>query len=113
MKIKNKNIIQVVNGAGAKPYLDGDDYVHPEYINDKRGCKLLHFNTELGYCMFDMKPKSLKIHYFDKNNNELFVSSAIKSLSKKEYKKFRYSGSLFSIKTNMKGKLSKSYKVNL
>ena len=72
MKIKNKNVIQVVNGAGAKPYLDGDDYVHPEYINDKRGCKLLHFNTELGYCMFDMKPKSLKIHYFNQNNNELF-----------------------------------------
>ena len=62
--IKNKNIIQVVNGAGAKPYLDGDDYVHPEYINDKKGCKLLHFNTELGYCMFDMKPKTLKIHYY-------------------------------------------------
>ena len=74
MKIKNKNIIQVVNGAGAKPYLDGECKICliPEYINDKRECKLLHFNTELGYCMFDMKPKTLKIHYFDQNNNELF-----------------------------------------
>ena len=72
MKINNKDIIQVVNGAGAKPYFDDDDYVHPEYIDNKRDCKLLHYNTELGYNMFDMKPKSLEIFYYDKNNNELF-----------------------------------------
>ena len=73
MKINNKDIIQVVNGAGAKPYFDDDDdYVHPEYIDNKKGCELLHSNTELGYCMFDMKPKSLEIFYYDKNNNELF-----------------------------------------
>ena len=69
---KNKNVIQVINGAGAKEYYESDEHVHPEYIDRKRGCKLLHENTELGYCMFDMKPKNLKIHYFDKNNNELF-----------------------------------------
>ena len=72
MKIGGKDVIQIINGAGAKPYLDGDDYIHPEYISKKRGCKLLHVNTELGYCMFDMKPKSLEIFYYDKNNNELF-----------------------------------------
>jgi hypothetical protein len=72
MKIKNKGVIQVVNGAGAKEYYDSDEYVHPEYINNKRGCELLHENTQLGYCMFDIKPKSLEILYFDKNNNELF-----------------------------------------
>ena len=72
MKINNKDIIQVVNGAGAKPYFEDDDHVHPEYIENKKGCELLHVNTELGYNMFDMKPKSLEILYFDKNNNELF-----------------------------------------
>lgn len=78
MKIGNRDIIQVVNGAGAKPYYESDEYVHPEYINNKKGCELLHENTELGYCMFDMKPKSLKIDYFDQNNNELFTHKILK-----------------------------------
>ena len=47
------------------------------------------------------------------NNNELFVSSATKSMSKIDYKRFKYSGALFSVKTNMKGRLSKSYKAKL
>jgi len=34
-------------------------------------------------------------------------------MSKKDQKKYRYSGSFFSVKTNMKGKLSKSYKISL
>ncbi len=45
-----------------------------------------------------------------KNNKELFVSSARKSLNKKELKKFHYSGSLFKVKTNIKGNYSKSFK---
>ena len=48
-----------------------------------------------------------------KNNNELFVSSATKSMSKDDFKKYRYSGALFSVKTNMKGKSLKSYKIRL
>ena len=48
-----------------------------------------------------------------KNNNELFVSTATKSMSKLDFKKYKYSGALFSVKTNMKGKLSKSYKAKL
>ena len=48
-----------------------------------------------------------------KNNNELFVSTATKSMSKVDFKKYRYSGALFSVKTNIKGKLSKSYKAKL
>ena len=38
-----------------------------------------------------------------KNRNELFVTSAIKGMNKKQINKFYYSGSLFKIKTNMKG----------
>jgi len=48
-----------------------------------------------------------------KTNNELFVSTATKSMSKVDFKKYKYSGALFSVKTNMKGKLSKSYKAKL
>jgi len=45
------------------------------------------------------------------NKNELFVTSALKGMKKKEIKKFSLSGSLFSIKTNSKGKVSKSFKI--
>lgn len=92
-------------------------------IDSKKNLWVCHFS---GACISIFNEQGKKIHKIDfpaknitnctfggKNNSELFVSSAIKSMSKKEFKKFRYSGSLFSIKTNMKGKLSKSYKVNL
>jgi|TARA_Y100000389_G_scaffold111124_1_gene108207 hypothetical protein len=78
MKIGNKKVIQVVNGAGAKPYYEGEDHIHSEYINNKRGCNLLHCNTELGYCMFHPTKKSFKIYYFDNNNKELFSHKILK-----------------------------------
>ncbi len=45
------------------------------------------------------------------NKNELFVTSALKGMKKKEMKKFGLSGSLFSIKTNSKGTVTKSFKI--
>ena len=47
-----------------------------------------------------------------KNNNELFVSSATKSMSKKDFKDFRYSGSLFSVRSNIKGFVQKKFIIN-
>ena len=44
-----------------------------------------------------------------RNNNELFVTTAKKGMSKAEMQKYRYSGNLFSLKTNMKGILQKKY----
>ncbi len=38
-----------------------------------------------------------------KNNSSLFITSATKKMKKNEYKKYKFSGSLFKIKTNMKG----------
>ena len=37
------------------------------------------------------------------NNSELFVTSATKSMSIEEMKKYKYSGALFKIKTNIRG----------
>ena len=45
------------------------------------------------------------------NNNEIFVTSALKGMKKNEIKKFNLSGSLFNIKTNVKGVVSKSFKI--
>ena len=44
-----------------------------------------------------------------KNNSQIFVTSARKSLNISELKKYRFSGSLFSIKTNMKGLIQNKF----
>ena len=43
------------------------------------------------------------------NNNQLFVTSATKGMNSADLRKFRYSGSLFSVKTNCKGFLQKKF----
>lgn len=92
-------------------------------LDNKKNLWVCHFN---GACISVFNKNGTKIHKINfpaknitnctfggKNNKELFVSSATKSMLRKDYKKYRYSGSFFSIKTNMSGKLSKSYKVKL
>ncbi|MDB4846039.1 SMP-30/gluconolactonase/LRE family protein [Pelagibacteraceae bacterium] len=46
-----------------------------------------------------------------KNMNELYITSALKGMKKNEIKRFNLSGSLFHVKTNMKGLISKSFKI--
>ena len=47
------------------------------------------------------------------NNSELFVTSAKKSLSKKDLRQFKLSGSLFRIKTNVNGTIAKRFNYNI
>jgi sugar lactone lactonase YvrE len=44
------------------------------------------------------------------NNNELFISTALKGLNKSEIKKYPLSGSLFKVRTNIKGKKALPFK---
>ena len=44
-----------------------------------------------------------------KNNSEIFVTTAQKSMSKSEKKKYIFSGSLFSVKSNMIGLVQKKF----
>ena len=44
------------------------------------------------------------------SNNELFISTARKGMKAKEIKKYPLSGSLFKVKTNLKGKKTISFK---
>ena len=46
------------------------------------------------------------------NNSEVFVTSALKSMKKNEIKKYKYSGALFKIKTNIRGISQKKYNVD-
>ena len=114
-KILKKKIFIRLNSKDGSP--DGMT------IDNKKNLWVCHFN---GACISIFNTKGKKLHmikflaknitnctFGGKKNNDLFVSSATKSMSTKDHKKYRYSGSFFSVKTNMKGRLSKSFKISL
>ena len=45
-------------------------------------------------------------------NNHLFISTALKDMNDKEIKKYPLSGSLFKMRTNIKGKSTQSFKLS-
>ena len=84
---------------------------------------ICHYN---GSCISVYNKKGNKLHSVNmptKNitnctfggyrNSELFVTTAIKGMSKKELKLFPLSGNLFKIKTNVFGMINKKFKINL
>ncbi len=88
-------------------------------LDNKNNLWVCHFN---GACISVFNKKAKKIHQINlpaknitnctfggKNNTELFVTSARKSMNKEDLKKYEYSGSLFYLKTNTKGKISKKF----
>ncbi len=92
-------------------------------LDKNKNLWVTHFG---GGCISIFNPRGKKIHKIDfpaknitncnfggVNKNEVFITSALKDMTKKEINKFKYSGSLFWLKTNMKGIISKSFNVNL
>ncbi len=90
-------------------------------IDTKKNIWVCHFG---GGCITVYNLKGTRIHkiklpaknitnctFGGINKDELFVTSALKGMKKKEIKKFSLSGSLFKIKTNSKGIVSKSFKI--
>jgi D-xylonolactonase len=90
-------------------------------IDSKQNVWICHFG---GACISVYNPKGKKIHKIDldaKNitnctfgglqNNEIFVSTALKGMNKSEIKKYKHSGSLFKIKTNVRGIQPKPFKI--
>ena len=79
-----------------------------------------------GACISIFNKTGKKIHKIDlpaknitnctfggSNHSELFVTSAKKSLSKKDLRQFKLSGSLFRIKTNVNGSIAKRFNYNI
>lgn len=79
-----------------------------------------------GACISIFNKTGKKIHKIDlpaknitnctfggSNHSELFVTSAKKSLSKKDLRQFKLSGSLFRIKTNVNGTIAKRFNYNI
>ena len=90
-------------------------------IDSKKNVWVCHFG---GACITVYNSKGKKIHKVEllaKNitnctfggikRNEIFVTSALKGMKKEEINKYNLSGSLFHIKTNIKGVISKSFNI--
>jgi D-xylonolactonase len=90
-------------------------------IDSKKNVWVCHFG---GACISVYNLRGKKIHKIDLpaknitnctfgglNNNEVFVSTALKDMNKNEIKRYKLSGSLFKVKTNIKGIQSKSFKI--
>ena len=92
-------------------------------IDKKNNLWVCHFG---GACISVFNKTGKKIHKINlpaknitnctfggSNNSELFVTSAKKSLSKKDLRRFKLSGSLFRIKTNVNGSLARRFNYNI
>ena len=90
-------------------------------IDSKKNIWVCHFG---GACITVYNFKGKKIHKVEllaKNitnctfggtkRNEIFITSALKGMKKVEINKYNLSGSLFHIKTNIKGVISKSFNI--
>ena len=90
-------------------------------IDSKKNIWICHFG---GACISVYNLRGKKIHQVNldaKNitnctfgglkNNEIFISTALKGMKKNEIKKYKLSGSLFKIKTNVTGIKPKTFKI--
>jgi sugar lactone lactonase YvrE len=92
-------------------------------LDTKKNLWVCHYG---GSCITVYNPKGRKIHKINlpaknitnctfggTNNSELFITSAIKGLKKSDIKKYNLSGSLFKVKTNCKGVISKQFSMSV
>ena len=88
-------------------------------IDKNKNLWVAHFH---GACVSVFNKKGKRIHkillpaknitncvFGGDRNSELFVTSATKSMNKRDMQKYRFSGALFSVKTNMKGLEQKKF----
>ena len=115
LNILKKNIFKKFNKKTGSP--DGMT------LDTNKNLWVCHFGGAR-ISVFDTKGKKIHVINFPaknitncifggKNNSEIFVTSAIKSMNKKDIIKYKYSGALFKIKTNVRGKLQKKYNIKL
>ncbi len=91
-------------------------------IDKLKNLWVCHFG---GACISVFNKKGKKIHKINlpaknvtnctfggTNNSDLFISTARKSMNKTDLQKFKFSGSLFKVKTNIKGKATRPFKLS-
>ena len=88
-------------------------------IDINKNLWVAHYN---GACISVFNKKGILIHkiklpaknitnctFGGQNNSKIFITSATKGMKIKELQKYKYSGFLFSVKTNTKGFLQKKF----
>ncbi len=117
IKIDSKN--NIINKKVFKKFLTKDGSPDGMTLDRNKNLWVAHYG---GACISVFNQKAKLIHrvnfpaknitncmFGGQNNNELFVTTATKGMNSAELRKFRYSGSLFSVKTNCKGFLQKKF----
>ena len=120
-KIKINKMNKIVSKKIFKKFLPKDGSPDGMTLDKNKNLWVAHFH---GACVSVFNKKAKLIHKIDlpaKNitnctfggskNNEIFITSATKGMNKADLQKFRYSGFLFSVKTNSKGILQKKFTI--
>ncbi len=118
-KIKINKNNKIVSKKIFKTFSDKEGVPDGMTLDKNKNLWVAHYH---GACISVFNNKAKLIHRIEfpaknitnctfggKNNNELFVTSATKGMNSAELRKYRYSGSLFSVKTNSKGILQKKF----
>ena len=121
-KIKIDNNLNIKRKKIFKKFSRFDGSPDGMTIDKLKNLWVCHFG---GACISVFNKKGKKIHKIDlpaknvtnctfggKNNTDLFISTARKSMNKTDLQKFKFSGSLFKVKTNIKGKATQSFKLS-
>jgi xylono-1,5-lactonase len=120
IKINKKN--KIIRKKIFKKFLPKDGSPDGMTLDRNKNLWVAHFH---GACVSVFNNKAKLIHkiklpaknitncaFGGQNNNEVFITTATKGMNTTELQKFRYSGFLFSVKTNSKGILQKKFILN-
>jgi D-xylonolactonase len=120
-KIKINNNYKIIKKTIFTKFSKNDGLPDGMTIDNKKNIWICHFG---GACISVYNLKGKKIHklklpaknitnctFGGKNMNDLYATSALKGMNKNEVKKFNLSGSLFHVKTNVKGLITKSFNI--
>ena len=121
-KIKIDNNLNIKRKKIFKKFSKFDGSPDGMTIDKLKNLWVCHFG---GACISVFNKTGKKIHKIDlpaknvtnctfggKNNTDLFISTARKSMNKTDLQKFKFSGSLFKVKTNIKGKATRPFKLS-
>ena len=121
-KIKINKVNKIVSKKIFKKFSSKDGSPDGMTLDKNKNLWVAHFH---GACIsvFDKNAKLIhKINlpaknitncaFGGKNNKEIFITSATKGTNRADLQKFKYSGSLFSVKSNINGMLQRKFNLN-
>mgnify|MGYP001337700682 CR=1 FL=1 len=111
LKIIKKEVFIKLNSKNGSPDGMTLDRNKNLWVATYGGAKLLVFNKN-GKLKHTVKFPAKNITnctFGGKNNTEIFVTTAKKSMNKSELQRYSFSGSLFSVKSNIKGLNQKNF----